>query len=318
MTTSQHQRSQARLPCRWLAFDRVVCLRDTVFASFCRTRAPSGRGCSPAVTNGRDNCQVRALVFNARMAKPPRPSVDREIKRRLRTTVRTIGNDLYRIRTDSAATQARVAREAGIDRSHVARIEAATTNASLETLVAVATAMGADLSLRLFPGSGPRLTDRHQARMIEVLLRGLSPAWRPHLEVPVFRPARGFVDAVFERIDIPLLVVSEAQSSLPRLEQQIRWAAEKAASIGSCDLVGPGPMPAISKLLILRSTASMRELARAFEATLRAAYPARSRDAVASLLEGAPWPGDAIIWIRIEGDRVDVLDGPPRGVALGR
>jgi transcriptional regulator with XRE-family HTH domain len=252
------------------------------------------------------------------MAKPPRPSVDREMRRRLRTTVRTIGNDVFRIRRDSAASQAQVAREAGIDRSHLARIEAGTANASLETLVAVAAAMGADLSVRFFPGSGPRITDRHQARMIETLLRLLSPAWRPHLEVPVFRPARGFVDAVFERIDRPLLVISEAQSSLPRLEQQIRWAAEKAASIASSDLVGPGPVPATSKLLILRSTAATRDLARSFESTLRVAYPTRSRDAVASLIEGAPWPGDAIVWIRIEGESVEVLDGPPRGVTLGR
>jgi transcriptional regulator with XRE-family HTH domain len=261
---------------------------------------------------------MSANRFNVDMAKPPRPSMDREIRRRLRTTVRTIGTDVYRIRTDAAATQAQVAGEAGIDRSHLARIEAGATNASIETLTAIAAAMGADLRVRFYPGSGPRLTDRHQARMIEVLLRRLSAAWRPHLEVPVFRPARGFVDAVFERLDRPLLVVSEAQSTLPRLEQQIRWAEEKASSIGSSDLVGPGPLPVISRLLILRSTASTRELARSFEATLRTAYPAPSRDAVASLLDGAAWPGSSIVWIRIEGDRVDVLDGPPRGVVLGR
>jgi transcriptional regulator with XRE-family HTH domain len=252
------------------------------------------------------------------MAHPARPSIEREMRRRLRATIRTIGNDLLRIRTDAAATQAQVAREAGIDRSHVARIEAGSTSASLETLVAVATALGADLSVRFFPGSGPRITDRHQARMIEALLRDLSPIWLPHLEVPVFRPTRGFIDAVFERTDRSLLVISEAESSLPRLEQQIRWAHEKAAAIGSSDLVGPGPSPATSKLLILRSTANTRELARTFESTLRTAYPARTRDAVASLFEGSPWPGDAIVWVRIEGDRVEVLDGPPRGVSLGR
>ncbi len=233
-------------------------------------------------------------------------------------TVRTIGDDLFRIRTDLAATQAQVAREAGIDRSHLTRIEAGTTNASVETLISVATALGADVSVRLYPGRGPRLTDRHQARMIETLLRQLASVWRPHLEVPVFRPARGFVDAVFERLDRPLLVVSEAQSTLRRLEQQIRWAEEKSSSIGSSDLVGPGPLPAVSKLLILRSTATTRDLARAFEATLRTAYPAPSRAAVASLLDGAAWPGASIVWIRIDGDRVDVLDGPPRGVVLGR
>jgi hypothetical protein len=40
--------------------------------------------------------------------------------------------------------------------------------------------------------------------------------------------------------------------------------------------------------------------------------------AVNALRTGAPWPGDAIVWVRIDGDRVELLDGPPRGVTLGR
>lgn len=91
--------------------------------------------------------------MNGHMTKPPRPSVEREIRRRLRTTVRTIGSDLFRIRTDLAATQAQVAREAGIDRSHLTRIEAGMTNATVETLISIATAMGADFSVRIYPGS---------------------------------------------------------------------------------------------------------------------------------------------------------------------
>jgi transcriptional regulator with XRE-family HTH domain len=232
--------------------------------------------------------------------------------------VRRLGDDVRRIRIDAAATQAVVARLAGIDRSHLARIEAGTTHASIETLIAIATAMGADVSFRLYSGSGPRLSDRHQARMVECLLRQLAPVWRPHLEVPTIRPARGVVDAVLERRDVRLLVVTEFESALPRLEQQIRWAAEKVASIGSSELVGPGPVPPTSKLLVLRSTASTRVLARTFEATLRAAYPAPTRMAVNALRTGAPWPGDAIVWVRIDGDRVELLDGPPRGVTLGR
>ena len=135
--------------------------------------------------------------------------------------------------------------------------------------------------------------------------------WRPHLEVGVLRPVRGFIDAVFERRDYPLLVVTEFESSLPRLEQQIRWAAEKAGAIASSDIVGPGPVPPASRLLVLRSTESTRSLARTFEATLRTAYPAASRDALDSLRTGSRWPGHAIIWVRIDGDRVDILDGPP-------
>lgn len=154
--------------------------------------------------------------------------------------------------------------------------------------------------------------------MVEAVLARLAPVWRPHLEVPVWRPVRGVVDGVFERLDTQLLVVSEFMSSVPRLEQQIRWSAEKVASIGSSEIVGDGPVPPVSKLLVLRSTAETRDIARRFELTLRTTYPGRTADAVQSLADGAPWPGDTTVWVRIEGDEVDLMDGPPRGVALGR
>ncbi len=207
---------------------------------------------------------------------------------------------------------------AGVDRTFLGRIESGNAHPSLETLVAIATAMGAEVSVRLYAGSGPRLTDRHQARMVEAVLGRLARVWRPHLEIPVWRPARGVADGVLERLDSPLLVVAEFMSIIPRLEQQIRWSAEKAASIGSSELVGDGPVPPVSRLLVLRSTAATREIARQFELTLRTAYPARTVDAVRSLYLGDAWPGDAIVWVRIDGDDVDLMDGPPRGVALGR
>lgn len=219
---------------------------------------------------------------------------------------------------DASATMAQVSNIAGIDRSFEGRIEAGEANPSLESLTAIAVALGADLSVRFYAGTGPRLTDRHQARMLEAILRKLAPVWTPHLEVPVSRPARGVVDAVFERPLERLLVVSEVYSVIARLEQQIRWSADKAASIGSSSLVGPGPEWSVSRLLVLRSTATNRELTRTFEATLRAAYPASTRAAVKALLDGEPWPGDAVIWVRIEGEAVELLDGPPRGVAVGR
>jgi transcriptional regulator with XRE-family HTH domain len=244
--------------------------------------------------------------------------IDRAVKRRHRDIVRSFGQDVLRVRTDAGASQSQVSKVAGIDRSHYSRIEAGTANASIESLVAISTALGADISVRLYPGTGPRLTDRHQSRMIVAVLRHLDPSWKPHLEVPVARPARGVIDAVLERRSEGLLVASEAYSEVRRVEQQIRWSADKAGSLGSSDLVGPGPKPTISRLLILRSTASTRDLARQFEATFSAAYPARARDVVDALVRGAPWPGTGIAWIRIEGDPVELLDGPPRGVPLGR
>lgn len=247
-----------------------------------------------------------------------RPGIDRAVKRRHRELVQGLTRDLSRIRTDSGATHGRVAEVAGIDRSHYSRIESGQVEPSLKTLVAIGTALGADVSIRLYPGSGPRLTDRHQARMIEAVIRSLHPTWRPHVEIPVYRPARGVIDLVLERMNAGLFVAAEAHSELRRLEQEIRWAADKARSLGSSALPTPGSEPEVSTLLILRSTAATRTLARQFEATFRAAYPAATASVVASLRDGAPWSGPGIVWIRIEGDQVELLDGPPRGVAVGR
>ena len=154
--------------------------------------------------------------------------------------------------------------------------------------------------------------------MVEAILSRLADVWQAHLEVPVWRPARGVIDGVLERTDEPHLVIAEWMSTLPRLEWQIRWSAEKAASIGSAEMFAGRVVPPASTLLVLRSTSTTRDIARRFEATLRAAYPARTSDAVRSLTSGSPWPGNALVWVRIDGERVDLLDGPPRGVPLGR
>ena len=194
-------------------------------------------------------------VFDPLVPPPSRrPGIDREVRRRHRETIRSFGRDGLRLRADADATQAQIASLAGIDRSHYSRIEAGTATASMAALLAISTAVGADMSVRLYPGTGPRLTDRHQARMVETLLRTLCADWRPHVEVPVSRPARGVIDAVLERPAARLLVAAVAYSEPRRLEQQIRWSAEKAASLNSSDLVGPGAAVTVSRLLVLRST----------------------------------------------------------------
>ncbi len=132
------------------------------------------------------------------------------------------------------------------------------------------------------------------------------------------RPVRGVVDLVLVRQSAGVIVVAEAQSELRRLEQQIRWSMDKAAAIESARIPLPPSPASVSRLLILRSTATTRDLARSFETTLRTAYPAATRDVVGALTAGGAWPGAGIAWVRIEGDLVELLDGPPRGVALGR
>jgi hypothetical protein len=79
-----------------------------------------------------------------------------------------------------------------------------------------------------------------------------------------------------------------------------------------------GPPDMVSTLLLLRSTVATRAIAKAYEATLAAAFPVRCSDAVAALRGEAAWPGAAVLWARLQGDRAEILDLPPRGIRLGR
>ena len=246
--------------------------------------------------------------------------LQRDARRRAAEIQGAIGGELLRLREDAGLTMTRVAAAAGIDRRFLARIEAGTRGASLETLTTTFAVLGADLSVKAFPTTGPRIRDRFQAAMGEGLLRVLHRRWLVSPEVPVTKPARGVIDFVLQDRVEPVALASELQSELRRLEQQIRWHREKELSLPSADLwMHLAHEPPTSRLLVLRSTTATRALANTFERTLAAAYPARTADAVDALTTATrSWPGAAIVWIRLEGSRAELLHGPPRGVRLGR
>lgn len=218
------------------------------------------------------------------------------------------------MRLDANVSVAELSRATAVAAGHLWRIEAGQANASLEVLIAVGVALGADLGVRYFPGSGPRIHDRFQALMVEALILSLDSRWRVQLEVPVTKPARGVIDVVLHDGTSPLVVATEVHSDLHRLEQQLRWGHEKAEGLASST-----GAPRVSELLILRSTVRTRELARQFDATLRAAFPARTAEAIAALATPeAPWPGPAIVWMHLHGTTASLMRHPPLGVALGR
>lgn len=230
------------------------------------------------------------------------------------------GEDVRQMRLDAGLSLSEVARAVGVDRSHLGRIETGVARPSLEVLVGIGVALGADASLRYFPGSGPRLHDRFQAPMIEIVLRELDARWRPDVEVTVAHPARGIIDLVLHDQIAPVSVSSEAHSDLQRLEQQLRWSAEKTDGLRrKLADESPDQEREVSRLLILRSTVRTRELARQYRATFEAAYPARTADVIRALTTpDGPWPGSGIVWVHLHGRTASLLRFPPPGVELGR
>lgn len=190
------------------------------------------------------------------------PSSESEaaIRRAVRRRHQGLATDLVNLRRDAGVSRTRLAAEAGVDRRYLDRIEAGEAQPSMETYQRLAAALGADLSTRLYPNTGPTLRDRHQAPMLELLLTTCHPRWVRYTEVGVSRPARGWVDAVLAEPREHVAVASELQSDLRRLEQLVRWQAMKAESLPSWE--GWGMLgevePTVSRLLVVRRTRSTR------------------------------------------------------------
>ena len=141
--------------------------------------------------------------------------------RRAGETVRALGIEIRRFREDAGLSKAAVARAAGIDPTHLRLIEDGKRDASSLVIARIGAALGAEVSMKLFP-SGRPIRDRFQGPMLECFLAELPPRWTRSVEVPVLRPVRGFIDAVIGDPEARRVVTIEAHSEIRRLEQQIR------------------------------------------------------------------------------------------------
>ena len=237
---------------------------------------------------------------------------------------RRLGLEIRRLRVDAGLSIRALAAAAGLDHGHLARIEGGDVEPGFAVLIAIGDALGADLSVHLYPTTGPRVHDRIQAPTIEELFRILHPRWSRLAEVGVDPTGPRLRGRCAGATADGIVVATEVESAVRRLEQQLRWAHDKADSLPSSSAWPSSRRPTvlrprISRLLILRSTRSTRDIARAFARPSRSEYPAPAAAVHAALTTAdAPWPGSGILWANVEGGRANILDRPPRGVALGR
>jgi transcriptional regulator with XRE-family HTH domain len=223
---------------------------------------------------------------------------------------RRLAEDLVRLMADSGVTFTALMAVTGLSRTYIGRLVRGAERPSLESYVKLATALGADLSARLYPHTGPVIRDRHQGRLLEVLLEQVHPRWHVFTELAVRRPARGWIDAGLHDPRSGTFVAVEIQSELRRLEQTIRWSREKANSLPSWSgWTSLEPLPEVSQLLVVRRTRATANLGRDFGRQLAAAFPAHPDDALASLLGTEPWPGPTLVWATIERGVVRFLRG---------
>jgi transcriptional regulator with XRE-family HTH domain len=177
---------------------------------------------------------------------------------------------------DAGVTRAEVARAAGLSASTIGRLEAGRAEPDFETLVRTASALGQEISIKLFP-SGRPIHDRYQAPMLEAFLGIVDPRWRRVVEVPVVGVTRGAIDCVLGHPTRPLFVAGELQSQVGRVDAILRHANDKAETLRHSPFVrgAPGARNGseveVSQLLVLRSASAVRVAVRDFERTFAAA-----------------------------------------------
>jgi transcriptional regulator with XRE-family HTH domain len=229
--------------------------------------------------------------------------------------MRNLSEALTGLRLDAGISQRAVAQAAGISPAYLSAIEAGLRTPSVDVLSRLASALGADLSLRIYPGTGPVLRDHLQVAIAEALLTLADRSWRPRLEVRIPQPARGYADLVLHDPVRRQAVVAEVNSQLRRLEQQLRWGQAKAEAIVS----NLPPETQMCRLLVLCSTGTNRRLVALDPHVFSAAFPVRAADAFDALAHPtARWPGDVLLWATVEHGGATILRTPPRGIPVGR
>ncbi len=124
------------------------------------------------------------------------------------------------------------------------------------------------------------------------------------------RPSRGWIDAALHDRRENVLVASELQSELRRLEQLIRWQGAKAEALPSWPgWPQLGEEPEISRLLLVRRTRATRAVAAEFARQLLVVYPAHPDDALAALTGTQPWPGPALVWASLDSSGARFVSG---------
>ena len=250
----------------------------------------------------------------------PRSTVERDAARNAARLIQSVGAQLRTAREDAGLSLSAVATAAGLSKSSLHDIEAGRCQPRWATMWRVGAVLGLRLSVGLLPGTGPAIRDHIQSPMIGELIALAHMRWRRTPEVAVYRPVRGVIDLALVATEEPT-VACEAQSQLRRIEQQIRWSKAKAEALamarGAEGEDGGQAARPVSRLLLLRSTVRTRAVVAEYAELIAAAYPARAVDAYAALTGEARWPGDALLWCRVENGQATILPRPPRGITVG-
>jgi transcriptional regulator with XRE-family HTH domain len=206
--------------------------------------------------------------------------------RRARADVDHILDDARHARLARGISMTRIAGALGCSRQLIGLVEHRRLQSIDPSFLArYCAAVGLDLSVRAFPGGAP-LRDVGQLRLLARLSGLLADGWTWRTEVPVTaHPAdRRAIDAVLTRSGQRVGI--EAVARIGDAQATARMIALKQEAVGLRRMI-----------LLLADTRHNRAAVVAGEATLRPAFPLRTRAVLGALRAGLPPASNGIVFL---------------------
>ncbi len=194
-----------------------------------------------------------------------------------------LGSELRDGRVSGGHSLQRMAGLVGRSRAYLARIERGESRGvTVRDLARIASVVGLDLSIRLYP-AGPPLRDVAHTALLEALRSTLSPTlgWRLEVPLPNSGDRRAF-DAVITGVGDPIVV--EAETRIRDLQALHRRIGLKCRDGGMNRVI-----------LLVKRSATNREILGAADASFWSAYPIPAVRALRALREGRDPRGSAVI-----------------------
>ncbi len=215
-----------------------------------------------------------------------RESPAEEAVRKARKRVTTAITEIRSARIGAGLSQGALGAGVAISRSRVSRIEREKElDVPAELLIRLATVVGLDLPLKVFPGGDPT-RDAGQRRLLDRLRIRLGPVWEWEHEValPIVGDKRAW-DAVGTHATTRFVIHLEAETRLEDVQALLRRLALKCRDGAAVRLI-----------LVVSDTRNNRAVIRAAAREFALAFPVDARRAL-SLLSVGEDPGGNVLLV---------------------
>ena len=217
---------------------------------------------------------------------PTMPATDRlraRISERVDRVLSGLGRELRAARLSRGLSQRIVAHAAGISQGQLSHVERGTyPTAPLSTFLAVAAALGLELSVRAFPAGEP-IRDKAHAALLDRFRKAVGEAWQWAAEVPLPIPGdRRAWDRTMRR---PQLLIGVEAETRPTDMQELQRRLALKKRDGQVDRL----------LLVLADTDWCRRVIRLND--IETMFPVAGKVALRALLEGRDPGGDSVVLV---------------------